>query len=119
MWVGATSNSHYQEQAKIFKRQEEFALSDLVVGEDGEKVVLPFTNIFDKGYRCILDASQAGKQQCEQPIFAKSDKHFTGDKLWCLHLLLQIAKGTRGMRMYVRSQGTLKLDWLHMLNLRD
>jgi hypothetical protein len=80
LWVGATSDSHYQEHAEIFKRQENFASKDLVVGEDGEEGVEPFCNIFDKGYRCILAAYRAGKQECIQPIFAKSDRRFVGDE---------------------------------------
>ena len=80
LWVGATSNLHYQEHAKIFKRQEQFALKDLVVGKDGEEEVEPFCNVFDKGYRCIIAAYQAGKQECIQPIFAKSNRRFVGDE---------------------------------------
>ena len=73
LWVGATSDSHYQKHNKIFEKQKEFAESDLVNDK-----VLPFSNVFDKGYRCILDAHRAGNQECIQPIFAKCDRRFAG-----------------------------------------
>ena len=71
LWVGATSDSHYQEHSGIFERQEAFAVADLVNG-----VNLPFSIIFDKGYRCVLAAHRAGGQECIQPIFARSDRRF-------------------------------------------
>ena len=77
LWVGATSDSHYQEHTKIFEQQQIFAEQDLV-GED--KRYVPFSNILDKGYRCVLQAQRAGGQDCIQPIFAKSDHRFIGDE---------------------------------------
>jgi len=40
------------------------------------KSSLSFTNILDKGYRCILAAWRAGGQLLLQPFFAKSDRKF-------------------------------------------
>ena len=60
-------------QNKIFEKQKKFAEDDL-----DEDEYVPFANIFDKGYRCTLEAYRAGKQECIQPIFAKSDRRFTG-----------------------------------------
>ena len=74
LWVGATSDSLYQKQNKIFEKQKEFADTDLVRGK-----VLPFSTVLDKGYRCILDAHRAGGQECIQPVFAKSDRRFSGN----------------------------------------
>ena len=48
-------------------------MNDLV-----DAVHIAFTNIFDKGYRVILPAWRAGKQEVIQPIFARSDRKFTG-----------------------------------------
>ena len=45
LWVGATSNSHYQRHNKIFEHQKEFAKGNLV-----DDKILPFLNVFDKGY---------------------------------------------------------------------
>ena len=73
LWVGATSDSHYQEHTEIFEKQHTFAMNDLV-----DAVHIAFTNIFDKGYRVILPAWRAGKQEVIQPIFARSDRKFTG-----------------------------------------
>ena len=73
LWVGATSDSHYQEHTNIFEKQNRFAKNDLVYGQ-----LIPFTNIFDKGYRVNLPAWRAGRQQVIQPTFAKSDCKFSG-----------------------------------------
>ena len=73
LWVGATSDLHYQEHTKIFEKQHTFASNDLVDG-----IFIAFTNIFDKGYRVILPAWRAGKQEVIQPIFVRSDRKFTG-----------------------------------------
>ena len=37
---------------------------------------IPFTNIVDKGYRCIMAAWRVGKQLFLQPAFARSDRKF-------------------------------------------
>ena len=73
LWVGATSDSHYQIHNKIFEKQKAFAAEDLHNGE-----IYPFKNNFDKGYRLTLEAHRAGEQECIQPIFAKSDRRFIG-----------------------------------------
>ncbi len=73
LWVGATSDSHYQEKTNIFRIQQAFAEQDKVDGE-----VIPFTNILDKGYRVNLPAWRAGKQLIIQPTFKTSDKKFSG-----------------------------------------
>ena len=73
LWSGGISDSLYQMKTNIFKKQNEFSKNDLV---NGEKI--PFTNIFDKGYRLTLLACQEGKQLTQQPVFARSDEKFTG-----------------------------------------
>ena len=37
----------------------------------------PFTNVFDKGFRCTISARNAGGQKVLQPTFARSDDQFT------------------------------------------
>ena len=71
LWVGATSDSHYQEHTNIFKQQQAFAEQDKVNGK-----IIPFTNMFDKGYRVNLPAWRAGRQRVLQPTFARSDRMF-------------------------------------------
>ena len=73
LWVGCVSDTTYQQESGIFELQQEFGENDLI-GE--EKKYIPFTNIFDKGYRNRLVAFLAGKQLTMQPIFAKSDRKF-------------------------------------------
>ena len=71
LWTGAVSDTRYQEGSGIFEMQKDYAQSDLV----GEKYV-PFTNVFDKGYRNRLAAWQTGQQLTLQPEFARSDRKF-------------------------------------------
>ena len=73
LWVGATSDSHYQEHTKIFEKQHQFAMNDLVDG-----LYIAFTNMLDKGYRVNLPAWRAGRQRVYQPVFARSDRKFSG-----------------------------------------
>ena len=51
-----------------------FQRKDLV----GNKVI-PFTNVYDKGYRAKLVAWRMGEQQVLQPVWAESDKRFSRD----------------------------------------
>ena len=60
----------------IFSQQQQFAENDLV---GAEKKYIPFSNILDKGYRCVLLAHRAEGQEYIQPIFAKIDLYFIGD----------------------------------------
>jgi len=79
LWVGATSDSFYLENANdIMKRQQEFAENDLVGGK-----VVPFTSMLDKGYRCIKALFIHGKQTCIQPNFVKSDRVFGSNEMLC------------------------------------
>ena len=43
---------------------------------DGQDTVIPFLNIYDKGYRAKMAAWQNGRQLVLQPDFKKSDKKF-------------------------------------------
>ena len=71
LWVGATSDTHYQENSNIFGEQNNFSSNDLIAGNH-----LPFTNIFDKGYRSRLAAWRSGRQLTLQPDYARSDRKF-------------------------------------------
>jgi hypothetical protein len=42
---------------------------------------LAFTNILDKGYRCVLAAWRAGGQLLLQPFLAKSDRKFSSNEV--------------------------------------
>jgi len=41
-----------------------------------DEAVLPFTNIYDKGYRAKMIAWKTGKQRVLQPVWAESDRRF-------------------------------------------
>ena len=71
LWTGCVSDTAYQEKSGIFEMQQQFSEEDFVNG-----ILIPFLNIFDKGYRNRLAAWRAGKQLTAQPPFAKSDKKF-------------------------------------------
>ena len=53
LWVGAVSDTKYLSESGILEMQEEFIETDLTSD-------LPFTNIVDKGYRCVI-AQLGGK----------------------------------------------------------
>ena len=73
LWTGAVSDTKYQEESGIFEIQKTYAENDRV-GPQNEYV--PFTNVFDKGYRNRLAAWQTGQQLTLQPEFARSDRKF-------------------------------------------
>ena len=70
LWTGAVGDSQYITGTKILEEQKKFAEGDFSSPE-------PFLNIFDKGYRSVLDARACGGQRCLQPAFAQSDKKFS------------------------------------------
>ena len=70
MWHGAVSDADYFEKSGLLSLQAQFQREDKIVA-------LSFTNILDKGYRCILAAWRTGGQILLQPFFAKSDRKFT------------------------------------------
>ena len=93
LWVGGISDTNYQEKTGIFERQQKFGEWDLVDGK-----VLPFTNIFDRGYRCNLMAWRAGRQEVHQPTFARSDRRFTGmEMLIAASIAANRSKNERGV----------------------
>ena len=68
--LGAVTDSDYLENSGLMKFQANFQKKDPTSS-------LSFTNILDKGYRCILAAWRAGGQLLLQPFFAKSDRKFS------------------------------------------
>ena len=76
LWPGAVSDSDYNKREGYLQRQEAFANNDLVE-MDGEHKILPFTNVYDKGYRAKAVAWKTGRQHVLQPDWAESDKHFS------------------------------------------
>ena len=60
LFVGNTGDSDYIKKTKILAIQEDFANKDKL--DNGK--VLPFLNVFDKGYRVLLDCYKHGEQLC-------------------------------------------------------
>ena len=48
LWTSGVSDSVYQSRCNISKEQSEFVRIYTQVGED----VIPYTTMYDKGYRC-------------------------------------------------------------------
>ena len=74
LWTGAVSDTDYNKRSGYLEEQMAFQRKDLV----GDNVI-PFTNIYDKGYRAKLVAWRMGEQQVLQPVWAQSDKRFSRD----------------------------------------
>lgn len=77
LWGGHESDSRYHETAGYLEAQQEFQKKDMLQSQNGLEVV-PFTNVLDKGYRSRAVNWRHGEQLTAQPIFGKSDQHFTG-----------------------------------------
>jgi hypothetical protein len=79
LWPGAVSDSDYTAREGYLERQRQFADDDLVesVEGSGHFCVLPFTNVYDKGYRAKKIAWKCGRQLVLQPEWAESDKRFS------------------------------------------
>eukprot|EP00956_Cyclotella_meneghiniana_P040674 scaffold202164_cov66-Cyclotella_meneghiniana.AAC.2 len=80
LWTGAVSDSDYNRRAGYLQSQQQFQNEDLVEtkNDDGQidMKVLPFLNIYDKGYRAKMAAFKNGKQLVLQPDWADSDRTF-------------------------------------------
>jgi hypothetical protein len=68
-YVGAIGDSQYVDETKILSLQQKFS-------EEDPSSSIPFTNIFDKGYRLTLKCMETGGQLVWQPMFARSDQRY-------------------------------------------
>ena len=76
LWTGRITDTDYTKREGYLTRQREFQERDKVK-VDGEEIVLPFINIYDKGFRVNTAAWSEGQQLVLQPDFAKSDRRFS------------------------------------------
>ncbi len=78
----SVSDSEYIRREGYLEHKMNFANKNLVKvdGGSGNLSVLPFTNIYDKGYRAKMVAWKCGKQKVLQPEWAESDKRFKRDQ---------------------------------------
>ena len=74
LWTGAVSDTDYNKRAGYLEQQQQYQNEDLVNGK-----VVPWTNVYDKGYRAKLVAWRAGEQKVLQPVWAESDRRFGRD----------------------------------------
>jgi hypothetical protein len=103
LWGGNVSDSNYNERAGYLDEQWEFQKIDLIDGK-----VLPFTNIYDKGYRARAVCWRKGGQLVAQPIYAKSDQRFKGsDTLISASIAADRGGNERGVNISKRS-GVIK-----------
>ena len=71
LWTGAVSDTEYNKNAGYLNKQASFQKEDLV-----DRKVIPFLNIYDKGYRAKMVAWRSDRQLVLQPLFRKSDQRF-------------------------------------------
>ena len=77
LWTGGVSDSDFNRRAGYLEKQQLFQEKDrVVVAGENESKVVPFLNIYDKGYRAKMAAWQHGRQLVLQPDFKDSDKRF-------------------------------------------
>lgn len=75
LWTGRVTETDYTKREGFLQAQHAFQERDKVT-IDGEERVLPFLNIFDKGFRVNMAAWAEGQQLVLQLYFAKSDRRF-------------------------------------------
>jgi hypothetical protein len=97
--TGAIDDSSYIDAVQILRLQDDFAKND----PTSER---PFTNVFDKGYRCILAALEQGLQVCLQPTFAQSDRKFSTNNVLHSAGVAAIRSGNE------RAVRQTKLSWM-------
>jgi hypothetical protein len=71
LFPGAISDSEYMRKTGILEMQQQFQINDGGI---------PFTNVLDRGYRVSRAAWRHG-QFVLQPVFASSDKKFSGTEV--------------------------------------
>jgi len=71
LWGGHSSDTNYNKKAGYLEVQAQFQSKDKL-----DRKVVPFTNIYDKGYRARAVCQKVGGQLVKQPIYGKSDRRF-------------------------------------------
>ena len=71
-FTGSVGDDDYVDKSKILEIQQKFAEGD----PEFYGTVIPFLNVFDKGYQVLLDCYKHGGQLCWLPVFRKSDERY-------------------------------------------
>ena len=79
LWPGRVTDSDYNRREGYLDRQHEFQNNDIVKRNE-EEVVVPFMNIYDKGYHAHMAAWTHGRQKVLQPVWAKNGERFTREE---------------------------------------
>ena len=129
LFTGSVGDSDYVRQSGILELQENFQNIDI----DHNGKVIKFINLFDKGYRVLLDCMEQS-QLCWQPVFARSDERYgsyatlltaalaytrSGNERSVKHLKhsWRIVRGGKGMpRVDLESLSDLWLTWGFQMN---
>ena len=84
LWTGGVSDTDYNKRAGYLQRQQEIQSKDVIQHQMQNGMttmkIIPFLNIYDKGYRAKMAALKHGKQQVLQPDWADSDRRFKTDE---------------------------------------
>ena len=80
LWPGGVSDSDFNQREGYLEEQRLFQEKDKVF-VDGQETVIPFLDIYDKGYHAKMAAWQNGRQLVLQPDFKKSDKKFNRSQI--------------------------------------
>jgi len=97
--TGAMDDTAYVKAVDIFGLQQAFA-------ENDQSSPNPFINIFDRGYRLVLEAQKKGGQWCIQPTYTQNHKKFDTQNV--LHSAA-VAATRSGNERSVRQ---VKVSWL-------
>ena len=106
LWMGAVSDSDYNRRAGYLQEQEAFQNNDVVGGK-----VLPFLNIYDKGYRAKWLRGRMGSSRSSNQIGQIVIVISIEMKPLDLRLLHPTEVATRDLSMSAKGQGILVGDW--------
>lgn len=99
LWGGNVSDTKYNNDAGYLQDQAVFQRHDLVDG-----AVVPWTNVFDKGYRARAACLRAEGQLTSQPEYAKSDQRFKGSEtMYSASIASDRGSNERGVNVSKRS----------------
>ena len=106
LWTGRVSDSDYNRREGYLQKQQEFQEIDLVE-IDGKLDVLPFLNVYDKGYRASTVAWKTRNQGVLQPTFAPRKGGSMEEKQNSLHPLHLIVGGMKEQLMLAKGRHIL------------
>jgi hypothetical protein len=98
LMTGRITDSQMVKDSNILAEQRKFSEAEQNHSD------IPFTNVFDKGFRNVLDALKEG-QKCVQPTYSKGDSQFTGEETLYSALIAMIRSGNE------RAVKRCKMSW--------